>query len=307
MHDPAGEQSEDPGDHQCADKQARHRPAMPLDVMSPRAEHRKRQHDQREQRQQMNGAPRPPQPDRVNEERADDHGEHQRRPDPAEQAVGDRPLRRGELDRAKREGAERGKGVPLDERRRGQQRSERHLWSLLSSQAMTSLSQVPAMNERIELASNSTSSRRLLTRSPILTIPHSRPLATTGKWRMRRLVISAISAPTVSLGSQVMTVRVMMSETGRDGRSSPSSARAITISRSERMPSTPIPSSLTTIAPMRSRFSMPIASPTVASGRIVATQFPLLRRIVSTFMANSRAWAPLPADGVRQPQSDPTR
>jgi len=43
--------------------------------------------------------------------------------------------------------------VPLDDRWCGQQRGERHLLSSLLLRAMTSLSQAPAMNERIELAS----------------------------------------------------------------------------------------------------------------------------------------------------------
>src|SRR4051794_5018971 len=56
------------------------------------------------------------------------------------------------------------------------------------------------------------------------------------------------------------------------------------MSRSETIPPTLSPSTLTTSAPMRSRFSISTASAIVASGRIVATQSPLLRRIVSTFI-----------------------
>src|SRR5580704_15815329 len=143
------------------------------------------------------------------------------------------------------------------------------------------------MNERSELASNSTSSSRLLTKSPMLTMPRSRPSATTGKWRIRRLVISAIKSPTLSPGSQVTTLRVMISSTLRDRRSARWSASAMTMSRSDRMPSTPAPSSLTTMAPIRSLCSMSTASAIVASGRIVATQMPLLRRIVSTFIGGT--------------------
>ncbi len=86
-----------------------------------------------------------------------------------------------------------------------------------------------------------------------------------------------------------MTFRVMISSTVRDRRSAACSASAITMSRSDRMPSTLLPSSLTTIAPIRSRCSMSTASAIVAFGRIVATQLPLLRRIVSTFIGVSQA------------------
>src|SRR5260370_14282516 len=107
VHDPAGEQGEGPGDHQRADEQTGHRPAMSVDLMSPGAQDGKRQHDQREHRQQMNGAPWPPQPDLMDEERGTGHDEQQRRPDPTEDALRDRPLWRGELDRAERKGPHR--------------------------------------------------------------------------------------------------------------------------------------------------------------------------------------------------------
>jgi len=51
VHDPAGEQREGPGNHQRADKETGHRPAMFLDLMLPGAQDGKRQHDQREHRQ----------------------------------------------------------------------------------------------------------------------------------------------------------------------------------------------------------------------------------------------------------------
>ena len=118
----------------------------------------------------------------------------------------------------------------------------------------------------------------------MLTMPQSRPLETTGKCRMRRFVISAINSCTVSPGAQVTTLRVMISSTPRDNSSAPPSASAMTMSRSDRMPSTLSPSALTTIAPMRSRLSVSTASAIVEPGRIVATRLPLLRRIVSTFI-----------------------
>src|SRR5438105_4037380 len=190
----------------------------------------------------MDRAERPPQPDRVDEERTQHHRQHQPGPDPADRPVRDRALGRSELERAQREGADRGEGVDLDDGGRRQQRSEAHLGCVIArcahcdeaisingayperdcfaSLAMTIREdQAPEMNERSELASNSTSSSRLLTKSPMLTMPRSRPSATTGKWRMRRLVISAIKSPTLSPGSQVTTVRVMIVSTVRDRRS----------------------------------------------------------------------------------------
>ena len=62
------------------------------------------------------------------------------------------------------------------------------------------------------------------------------------------------------------------------------------------LPSTLSPSSLTTRAPMLRDTSASTAAPTVSSGRIVATALPLVRRIVSTFiagLASFRAATPL--------------
>ena len=57
------------------------------------------------------------------------------------------------------------------------------------------------------------------------------------------------------------------------------------MSRSEMIPSTVSPSSLTTRAPTLREISSFTAAPTVSSGRIVATALPLARRMVSTFIA----------------------
>src|SRR3954452_24176901 len=69
------------------------------------------------------------------------------------------------------------------------------------------------------------------------------------------------------------------------------------MSRSDSKPSTLLPFALTTSAPMRSRFRVSTAFAIVASGRIVATQSPLLRRIVSTFIG----YAPERGDGCGGP------
>src|SRR6516162_5891410 len=151
------------------------------------------------------------------------------------------------------------------------------------------------MNERSDFASYSISSRRFLTISPMLTMPQSRPFRTTGKWRMRRLVISAISSSMLWVGSQVMTGRVITSATVSDKRPEPWVARAWTMSRSEMMPSTLSPSSLATRAPILRETSASTAAPTVSSGRMVATARPLLCRIVSTFIRASQPFAVTPA------------
>src|SRR6476661_1340690 len=57
------------------------------------------------------------------------------------------------------------------------------------------------------------------------------------------------------------------------------------MSRSERMPATRRPSSLTRRAPMPRVLSSRTAAATVVSGGIVATLLPLARKMASTFMA----------------------
>src|SRR2546423_13176484 len=111
MHDAPGKQGEQSGDHQRAEKQSAHRSPVPLDLMAPRQPHSQRQHQQSENRQEMDRAPRSPQPDLMDEERAYNHGQHQPRPRPAEQAVRDCAFGCRELNRAERECAECSEGV----------------------------------------------------------------------------------------------------------------------------------------------------------------------------------------------------
>src|SRR6185312_1188943 len=50
MHDAAGPEGEESCDHQCAGKQAHHGLAVVLDAMTHGMNHRRREHDQREDR-----------------------------------------------------------------------------------------------------------------------------------------------------------------------------------------------------------------------------------------------------------------
>ena len=61
------QERERPGNDEPANENADHCPAMMLDRMAPRMSDRQRQRYQRENRQQMNGAERAPQPDFMNE------------------------------------------------------------------------------------------------------------------------------------------------------------------------------------------------------------------------------------------------
>src|SRR5271169_5656589 len=74
----------------------------------------------------MNRAPRTPDPQLVNEKRADRDHEHDRDPDAAERPVRQRALGRRELHQAEHERAHRREGMQLDYRGRGQQRCEVH-------------------------------------------------------------------------------------------------------------------------------------------------------------------------------------
>ena len=117
MHDAAGPERENAGDHQRARKQADHRLTMAQYVMPVRLPHRKRQHDQRKDRQQMDRAPWPPEPKLVNEERGHGDRRHEDDPDPAHGAVRQRALWRGKLDDAQDEGTHGREGMSLDRRR----------------------------------------------------------------------------------------------------------------------------------------------------------------------------------------------
>src|SRR5579863_7238148 len=71
VHDSARHEREYAGDHQGADKDTDHGPAVALDRMVMGIPDAKRQHDQSENRQEMNRTPRSPQPELMNPERAD--------------------------------------------------------------------------------------------------------------------------------------------------------------------------------------------------------------------------------------------
>ena len=71
VHDPAGQKCEAAGDYQGAREQHQHRHAMLRDVVPAGMHHRERQCRQHQDGQQMDRAPRPPEPDRVDEKRAD--------------------------------------------------------------------------------------------------------------------------------------------------------------------------------------------------------------------------------------------
>jgi hypothetical protein len=102
---------------------------MLLQAVPPRVKNADRQHDGRENGQQVNRAPWAPCPHLVDGSRRDDHGRHQCDPNPSGDAMTYRPLRRGQLKNAKPECQKRGKGVDLDYRRRRAKRLECHFES----------------------------------------------------------------------------------------------------------------------------------------------------------------------------------
>ena len=75
------------------------------------------------------------------------------------------------------------------------------------------------------------------TTSPMLMIPRSWPFSTTGKWRTRAWVISAITARTVSSGVQVVGERDITADAGCSRAPAPWRASAVTMSRSVMRPS----------------------------------------------------------------------
>src|SRR3954454_10253385 len=118
----------------------------------------------------------------------------------------------------------------------------------------------------------------------MLIMPHSRPSpSTTGTCRMRRSVISAMILPTRSSREQVNTFAVITLPTLSPSTSVPRSAMASRMSRSDRMPSRPVPFPETTSAPIRSARRRWSASPSEAVGSMVLTSRPLRTRMCSTF------------------------
>ncbi len=107
------------------------------------------------------------------------------------------------------------------------------------------------MYSRIAAASISASAIRILTTSPIETSPINRPLSTTGMWRNRCAVISAINLSMVSDSRQVTTALVMQVSTGSFSTLDPARAISRTMSRSDTMPMTLPSDPVMTMQPMR--------------------------------------------------------
>jgi hypothetical protein len=70
VHNPAGEEGECPGDGQRARKYGNHGPLVTLDPTCAGEIDGERQHNQCENRKEMNGAPRTPDPEFMDEESA---------------------------------------------------------------------------------------------------------------------------------------------------------------------------------------------------------------------------------------------
>ena len=104
VHDPPRQQREQPGDHKRPGKNENHDAAMIGDPVTMCHPHTEWKRHQREDRQQVDRAPRADQPDLMDPERTDRHRDHQAHPDPADGAVRQRSLRSCELDHAKHEG-----------------------------------------------------------------------------------------------------------------------------------------------------------------------------------------------------------
>src|SRR5262249_5617675 len=87
MHDAAGQQREQAGDHERADEDRDHGVAVSFDAMPPGMHNRKRQRSQGEDRKQMDRAPSFPDTQVVDKERGRRHSHHERDPDPADGAM----------------------------------------------------------------------------------------------------------------------------------------------------------------------------------------------------------------------------
>ena len=99
---------------------------MSCDIVPTRLKNGKRHDSQREQGQQVDGAPRPPHADRMDEERATRDQNHEKRPCPADRPVrersfGGQKLQGPQTDRHECEG-----GVEPNDRGGVEQRGERH-------------------------------------------------------------------------------------------------------------------------------------------------------------------------------------
>jgi hypothetical protein len=116
------------------------------------------------------------------------------------------------------------------------------------------------------------------------TRPISRPFSTTGMWRNRCAVISAISLSMVSASRQVKTVLVMQVFTGSFSTLAPARAISRTMSRSDTMPATLPSAPVMTTQPMPCLPSTSAMSSNDVSGAEVTTSLPFIFRIVATFI-----------------------
>ena len=123
MHDPARRDGEQPGDHQCTEKDGDHRPAMSFHAMAAGMHHGERKHDQSEDRQEVDRAERADHAQIVDEERASGNEHHQHDPNPADGTMGDRALWGDQLNGAKQECSHGRESVDLDDRRSVKKRS----------------------------------------------------------------------------------------------------------------------------------------------------------------------------------------
>src|SRR6516164_7190092 len=134
---------------------------------------------------------------------------------------------------------------------------------------------------------------RHLTMSPIEISPTTRSPSSTGRWRNLPLVIISMMAETVSLCRQLTTLRVITSLTGASSTLAPRSPSTRTISRSDRMPSTPL-LLITSTAPILRSPRILTAVESLASGSTLRMWWPLVSRIARTVIGVSlKSVAPL--------------
>src|SRR5213594_1448308 len=119
--------------------------------------------------------------------------------------------------------------------------------------------------------------------SPMETMPTSRPLSTTGRWRIRFSVIVWATVMRSSCGDPVITSRVMMSVTFIPNTRS-FFAASRTTSRSDRIPTGWPASSTAMSAPTLCFARSPSASRIGWSGRTVYALSPFFARMLAMFM-----------------------
>src|SRR5215475_1174939 len=124
--------------------------------------------------------------------------------------------------------------------------------------------------------------------SPIEISPTTRSPSSTGRWRNLPLVIISMMAETVSLCRQPTTLRVITSLTGPSSTLAPRSPSTRTISRSDRMPSTP-PLLITSTAPILRSPRILTAAESFASGSTLRMWWPRIARTVIVVSSKGRA------------------